>query len=64
MIEFLKRIIFGREPTQEERDEYRKAKIAMLGAGAGSAVKSDEDGVVRVEELHHEDDQIRPEDES
>ena len=59
MLEKLKTFFFGRYVSEEEQEGLRKlrkrAKMYMFCAGAGSAVKADEDGIVRVEEIHVDD---------
>ena len=58
MLEQLKEFFFGRYVSEEEIKENRefrkRARMHMLGA-AGCAVKPDEDGIIRVEEIHVDD---------
>ena len=58
MLKRLKEFFFGRYVSEEEKREDRefrkRAKMHMLGA-AGCAVKPDEDGIIRVVEIHVDD---------
>ena len=38
-------------------EERRRIKAMMLGAGAGCAMKPDEDGMIRIEHIRHEPDE-------
>jgi len=56
MIKWVKQFFFGRPETEAERQSRRKAKMYMLGAGAGSAMQADQDGIVRIEDGHGNDE--------
>ncbi|MDT8390167.1 MAG: hypothetical protein RRC34_06630 [Lentisphaeria bacterium] len=51
----IKELWSGREMSQEEKEAWRremvKRKAYILGAGAAYAMRSDEDGVVRIETI-------------
>ena len=58
MFKKIKKFLFGRYVSDEEikqHKEFRKrAKMHLLGA-AGGSIKPDEDGIIRVEEIHVDD---------
>ena len=55
MLKFLKRLIFGRPETEEERELRQKAHRSMLASRAGLAGV----GKIEVEESRDEDNKVR-----
>ena len=53
MIKWLKRLLFGRPETDEEREFRRKAHRSILASGAGLS------GVGKIEVEEDEDDKVR-----
>ena len=47
----MKQAFSGRPETEDERQKRRRAKRFILGAGAGPAIKPDEDGKIRIHRL-------------
>ena len=54
MIKWLKRLLFGRPETEEEREFRRKAHRSILASGAGLS------GAGKIE-VENEDDEVRAE---
>ena len=53
MKDWLRKLFTIKRMTAEQRS---KAHLAILTLAAGSAIRSDEDGVIRVEEIKNEED--------